>query len=52
MPDGYKSFLEELAFSMNEGSCIWYLEDNNWVTLGVDIYGLPSSAKFQQIRKL
>ena len=49
VPDRFKAFLEEPAFSMNEGSCIWYLENNNWVTLGADINDLPSPTEIQRM---
>ena len=49
VPDKFKVFLDEPAFSMNEGSCIWYLENNNWVALGVNINDLPNPTKIQQM---
>ena len=34
---------------MDEGSCIWYLEDNKWVTLGNEINDLPNPKVIQQM---
>ena len=42
VPIEYSSFLSESAFSMDSGTCIWYLENNRWVKLGVDITDLPN----------
>ncbi len=52
VPEKFSAFLNEPAFSMDEGSCIWYLEDNNWVTLGNEINDLPSPIKIQQMSAL
>ncbi|PCJ58345.1 MAG: hypothetical protein COA79_13900 [Planctomycetota bacterium] len=37
IPSSYNSFINEPAFSMLDSSCVWYLMDNNWIKLGVDI---------------
>jgi|GEM_PF-3394491 len=49
VPERFETFLKEPAFSMDEGSCIWYLENNNWVTLGNDINDLPNPTKIQHM---
>ena len=49
VPEKFSAFLNEPAFSMDEGSCIWYLEDNKWVELGNEINDLPNPKKIQQM---
>ena len=45
VPKHFSSFIEEPAFSMDHGSCIWYLEDNSWVRLGNSLTDLPDPEK-------
>ncbi|MCP3667516.1 MAG: hypothetical protein GY696_34325 [Gammaproteobacteria bacterium] len=52
VPEKYSAFLNEPAFSMDEGSCIWYLEDNNWIALGNAINDLPNPIKIQKMTAL
>jgi hypothetical protein len=33
-PSGYNSFISEPAFSMDQATCIWYLENSKWVKHG------------------
>ena len=49
MPIEYSGFISEPAFSMDIGSCIWYLEDNQWVKLGVNISDLPNPGTIQDM---
>ena len=49
MPIEYYGFISEPAFSMDIGSCIWYLEDNQWVKLGVNISDLPNPGTIQDM---
>ena len=41
VPERFSSFLNEPAFSMSQGSCIWYVQDQSWVKLGISINDLP-----------
>jgi len=45
VPERFSSFLNEPAFSMNQGSCIWYLHEQTWVKLGNSIKDLPNPEK-------
>lgn len=42
VPKRFSSFIAEPAFSMDMGSCIWYLENDSWVKLGSGIKDLPT----------
>lgn len=35
-PSGYKEFISEPAFSINESSSLWYLSNDKWVKFDVD----------------
>ena len=41
VPIRFASLLNEPAFSMDEGSCIWYVDNDAWVKLGINIKYLP-----------
>lgn len=45
VPKRFSSFLDEPAFSMSEGSCIWYLDNDSWVKLGKSLNDLPDPEK-------
>jgi len=49
MPKEYSGFISEPAFSMDSGSCIWYLEGNEWVKLGINISDLPNPDTIQDM---
>ena len=49
IPKEYSGFISEPAFSMDSGSCIWYLEENEWVKLGVNISDLPNPDTIQDM---
>ena len=42
VPKEYSSFTNEPAFSMDNGSSIWYLKSGEWVELGLTINDLPT----------
>ena len=41
VPEHFHSFLNEPAFNMSQGSCIWYVQEKIWVRLGISIKDLP-----------
>lgn len=49
MPIEYSGFINEAAFSMDSGSCIWYLEGDTWVKLGGMVSDLPNPEVIQQM---
>lgn len=49
LPKEYSGFISEPAFSMDSGSCIWYLDENEWVKLGININDLPDPDSIQNM---
>jgi len=49
VPERFGSFLNESAFSMDQGSCIWFTENDAWVKLGKNISDLPNPTRIQQM---
>lgn len=49
VPERFSPFLNEAAFSMDQGSCIWFIENNEWVKLGNDISDLPNPITIQEM---
>lgn len=49
VPKRFNSMINEPAFSMDYGSCIWYLEDNQWIKLGNEIKFLPNPETIQKM---
>ena len=49
LPERFTPFLNEAAFSMDQGSCIWFIEDDIWVKLGKDISDLPNPIRIQEM---
>jgi len=42
LPDSYAPFINEPAFSMDNGSAIWYIESGVWNKYGLNIADLPT----------
>jgi hypothetical protein len=49
VPERFNSFLNEAAFSMDQGSCIWFIQDNTWIKLGKEITDLPNPMKILEM---
>ncbi len=49
VPKKFTTFLNEVAFSMDQGSCIWFIENNTWVKLGNEISDLPNPTIIQEM---
>jgi len=49
MPVEFSGFISEPAFSMSEGSCLWYVKENKWIKLGENITDLPTPDTINEI---
>ncbi len=49
VPERFNPLLNEAAFSMGQGSCIWFIENNTWVKLGKEITDLPNPIIIQDL---
>ena len=49
VPKRFNSMINEPAFSMDYGSCIWYIENNQWIKLGREIKCLPNPETIQKM---
>jgi len=49
VPERFTPLLAEEAFSMDQGSCIWFIDNGTWIKLGKEIDDLPNPITIQEM---